>query len=173
MDHSAIMCVILTSIIHVSRGMPADATQMCSDVLGLDCSTDYIVHGEEVLCGTNGVTYKNKCFHVQARCNDVTINKAYDGKCQNDVTTSVEMTTTKSDTTMTQSEVNTISSEYEFHLNEEFCNNSLNEPCPDVLDPLCGTDFKFYQNVCEFQKVKCVDRDLELQPLSNCKEGQR
>ncbi|OWF42443.1 tomoregulin-2-like [Mizuhopecten yessoensis] len=166
--------VVLVSAIHVSRGLPAIAAQMCSDVLGLDCSTDYIVHGEEVLCGTDGVTYQNKCFHVQAQCNDVTINKAYDGKCKNDITTNAEITTTALDTTSSKSlEATKTTTKYDFQLNEQFCNSSLDEPCPMVLDPLCGTDFKFYQNVCEFQKVKCVNRDLQLQSLSNCKDGKQ
>ncbi|XP_060078235.1 uncharacterized protein LOC132557732 [Ylistrum balloti] len=170
MDYSVILYVVVSGVVSVSRGMPADATQMCSEVLGLDCSTDYIVHGEETLCGTDGVTYLNKCFHVQARCNDVTINKAYDGKCQNDVTTNVETAKTTLETT-NLAEVSTMTSEYNFQLNEQFCNTSLDDPCPTILDPLCGTDFKFYQNVCEFQKSKCVDRTLELQSLSNCKDG--
>lgn len=162
-----------------------DPTQLCSDVLGLDCLTDYIAHEEEILCGTDGVTYLNKCFHVQARCKDLTIDKAHDGKCDDDddVTPSDDVTTKVSSTTNfdkattvsqpSTSEVRMTTTLHEFVFNEQFCNISINDPCPTILDPVCGTDLKFYQNNCEFHKVKCMDRDIELQPLSNCKDNRR
>ncbi|KAL3986390.1 Kazal-type serine protease inhibitor domain family protein [Acanthocheilonema viteae] len=49
-------------------------TMKCND--GIECDTNY-----EPICGTDGITYVNRCRLIRARCLNKTLLMAYNGEC--------------------------------------------------------------------------------------------
>ncbi|KAK3107306.1 hypothetical protein FSP39_011567, partial [Pinctada imbricata] len=129
--------LVLCYIRH-SEGFIVDSTEICGVVKRIDCTSHYEEIGEETLCGTDGQTYKNKCFYVKAKCKDIHIQTAHTGSC--DSSSSLLKILTGSTTEPAAPPLL-----YQFNVSEAFCNDET--PCPVTMDPLCGTDNVFYLNL--------------------------
>ncbi|XP_043911728.1 SPARC-related modular calcium-binding protein 1-like isoform X2 [Protopterus annectens] len=57
-----------------------------------------------------------------------------------------------------------------FLISEHDQNKQCPDDCPhrDRQKPVCGSDGKIYKSMCSFQKAKCNDPSLEVQPRSRC-----
>ncbi|MPC61604.1 Four-domain proteases inhibitor [Portunus trituberculatus] len=44
-------------------------------------------------------------------------------------------------------------------------------PCEEILQPVCGTDGKTYDNDCFFKIAKCKDRSLDIKHDGECDDG--
>ncbi|XP_060555156.1 ovomucoid-like [Ruditapes philippinarum] len=97
-------------------------------------------------CGTNLVTYKNKCEFSRAHCADKSIDLKHNGAC------------TAADGT-TPAPVNAAGSDVVFDF---LCTSLSHMDCPADDDKVCADDGYTYRNYCEFEKQKCTHRDLQL-----------
>ncbi|XP_063416867.1 uncharacterized protein LOC134699106 [Mytilus trossulus] len=155
------------------------ASTMCSQVITLDCDTQYAANEAEEVCGTNGISYHNFCYYAQAKCNYTGLDIHNVGPCLDDTKTTAadlsgsptinisnHQSTTKNPVTTTKAPA--ADQDPIQHL---FCTgvSAGTIACPDELDPYCGTDGIFYLNNCCFAKAKCLEDSLSKQPLDQCK----
>ncbi|XP_046559787.1 ovomucoid-like [Haliotis rubra] len=111
-----------------------------------DCSR-YTKHEE---CGTDGVTYDNRCYFTQARCKDSVIDVAYYGACDKRTITGGPVLSG------------------EEAVLDFFCQELSHEDCPADKDEVCATDRVTYDNFCEYEKEKCTHRDLHIITFGQC-----
>ncbi|XP_062572044.1 tomoregulin-2-like [Saccostrea cucullata] len=147
------------------QGLPVtweELSSLCTQVLMLSCDDGYVADGDERLCGTDGVTYKNFCFYAQGRCRKPDITVAHFGVCLNSTTMDINpIPSTQPPQTTT----------LDFII-QVFCTHATIDSCPLDLDPLCGTDGNFYRNDCFFAIAKCKDTSLQSQVLEKCSTDQ-
>ncbi|XP_045211212.2 agrin-like [Mercenaria mercenaria] len=105
------------------------------------CSSPCQSTGELLICGTDGITYQNKCDFAQAQCKYQANNKQLDvdylGACR---TTDVKPAT---------------------QLGTGGSTSLISDKCNMNCDsteryPICGTDRTTYQNKCFFYQAMCV-----------------
>ncbi|XP_052803524.1 agrin-like [Mya arenaria] len=139
----------------------------CDRINALDCNATYKPEGNETVCGSDLNVYPNLCFFAKAKCKDTALNILYTGGCI--YTTPIPgNTTTTTGTVAPVFPVGGNVSDPDFIIHEQFCTYKDQINCPDTLDPICGSDHKFYQNDCEFAKAMCnntsllVENDLDL-----------
>ncbi|XP_061198036.1 ovomucoid-like [Saccostrea echinata] len=56
--------LLLVLVVVIQGEKPPQGTELCHHVLQQDCST----FEEEVVCGSDGVTYHNSCEFAKAEC---------------------------------------------------------------------------------------------------------
>nr|XP_011455365.1 tomoregulin-2-like isoform X2 [Crassostrea gigas] len=134
-------------------------SSLCNQVLMLRCNDGYVADGDERLCGSDGQTYLNFCFYAQGRCRKPDITMEYFGPCLNSST--VELPDPVSSTSPPRTTTQDI-------IVQVFCSQATIDTCPITLDPLCGTDGKFYRNECFFAIEKCTQTALQTQELEKC-----
>lgn len=100
------------------------------------------------ICGSDGVTYKNRCFFAKAQCKK-NIVMHHEGPCRTIVTDLPQQTTPK------------------VQIPDDFCKNLIGQPCHGV-NPICGTNGQSYDNECEFEKAKCLDGNVHVKHLGIC-----
>ncbi|KAL4239076.1 hypothetical protein ACF0H5_003779 [Mactra antiquata] len=109
----------------------------------VDCST----FNADPSCGTDLVTYPNKCEFSRAHCNDDTLGLLHYGACN-----SLDGTTPSPGNAVNGSEI-----VFDF-----MCTSLSHMNCPVGGDKVCGSDGRPYANYCEYEKAKCTHRDLHV-----------
>ncbi|KAF1313201.1 Kazal-like serine protease inhibitor domain-containing protein, partial [Globisporangium splendens] len=94
------------------------------------------------LCGSDGKTYSNECMFEYAKCstNSTTLTVASEGECP-----ASSSSTSGSNAACVQ----------------EFA-------CLSVIDYVCGSDGKTYNNACELRKAKCENPSLTQVSTGEC-----
>nr|XP_022336451.1 tomoregulin-2-like [Crassostrea virginica] len=136
-------------------------TYYCRYLSAADCTTK----PEDLQCGTDGNTYYNDCDLSKAHCKDNRLHRKYKGPCPTD---SISTTTTRPSHGVThgptQAPIN--GSEIAFDI---FCLDLFHHDCSnEMAQPLCASDGKTYQNLCEYEKTKCTHRDLKIVKNAPC-----
>lgn len=101
-------------------------------------------------CGSNIITYKNKCEFSKAHCADPSIDLLHIGDC-----TDIDVATA---TPVAGNEV----------IVDFFCKSLSKMDCPTDIENVCGTDGRTYNNYCEFEKAKCTHRGLGVVTFDSC-----
>ncbi|XP_048755426.1 tomoregulin-2-like [Ostrea edulis] len=158
----------------------------CLDLLLVDCQ-HHVTNGDEMICGSNGVTYDNHCKYVHAACMFVHLTVAHTGACSSTTvaagSTSAPAGTTAGNnmgsaatgaqTTMagstqpTSPPTTTLSPEV-IAFQNVFCRNKDSIMCPSVVTPLCGSDGTVYNSSCHLSKARCDNHDLHTVDGSTC-----
>ncbi|XP_045209830.2 agrin-like [Mercenaria mercenaria] len=97
-------------------------------------------------CGTDLVTYKNKCEFSRAHCKDSTLDLRHSGSC------------TAADGS-TPAPVNAAGSEVVFDF---MCTSLSHMDCQAGGEKTCASDGRAYDNYCEYEKQKCTHRHLHV-----------
>ncbi|XP_052802796.1 agrin-like [Mya arenaria] len=116
-----------------------------------EASVDCDTFQDDVTCGTDGVTYRNKCEFSKAHC----LNKALDLKHPGACSTAPGGTT-----------VNPVAGGdvvFDF-----LCTSLSHKDCPTEVSKVCASDGRTYTNFCEYEKSKCTHRDLTLVTYGDC-----
>ncbi|KAK7105735.1 tomoregulin-2-like [Littorina saxatilis] len=163
------------------------ASTLCSLAIRIDCANDYLQEADETLCATNGHTYVNLCFFSKDKCTQPDLNIKHFGACQTTTattsttrgtaTTSTSPPTTlaksqpptppTATTTSTAKSPTTTLDEYEI-LRRVFCAPESQVNCALFAQaPYCGSDFKIYNNECEFVRAQC-SLDIKAQDMTYC-----
>ncbi|XP_045209792.1 agrin-like [Mercenaria mercenaria] len=109
-------------------------------------STDCSRFSDDITCGTNLVTYKNKCEFSKAHCADNSINLKHYGPCNGaDGTTS--------------SPVDAAGAEVVFDF---MCTSLSHISCTPGGSKVCASNGRIYENYCEYEKAKCTHRELNV-----------
>ncbi|RLN51158.1 hypothetical protein BBJ29_005878 [Phytophthora kernoviae] len=136
---------------------------------------------ENPVCGSDGVTYSNKCYlNLEACKSNSGITKVYDGEC---LATSSSDLSSSSSSSSESTQVDTYNDECEMRRVE--CKNKDKIPssspssapsaeasradldnddecsfaCFDVYRPVIGDDGKTYSNECYMRRAKCKNKD--------------
>ncbi|KAK6192454.1 hypothetical protein SNE40_003918 [Patella caerulea] len=119
----------------------------CRAILFRNCD----LQPEDLQCGTDGVTYDNKCDYTQARCEGIDTDIAHYGSC----------TTTSTNQTLPGFNGDQAVLDY-------LCVELSHEECPTTVDEVCASDNVTYQNLCEFEKQRCTHRSLHVKSNGAC-----
>lgn len=97
------------------------------------------------LCGSDGKTYSNECMFEYTKCSSgsTTLTVASEGECG-----SASSSSSGSDAACAQ----------------EFA-------CLSVIEYVCGSDGKTYNNACELKKAKCQNASLTQKSTGECGTG--
>ncbi|XP_052801414.1 agrin-like [Mya arenaria] len=145
------MISFLVATVLLAAGVAHGQVLSCqSFVLSLDCTT-YSAMQE---CGTNGITYANRCYFAKAQCNDSSLHILHDGPC-----TTAESSTTPSPGSGVDGETAVL---------DFFCTALSHRDCPTDVKQVCGSDNWTYVNYCEYDKQRCTHRDLHIQNFGAC-----
>ncbi|XP_045179426.2 agrin-like [Mercenaria mercenaria] len=153
-------------------GAITDPTQLCNELMALDCKVTYIKgEKDETVCGTNGQTYNNFCYYGQARCRDKTIRVAFQGPCSAplaSILSPVSASSASSAATDGPVVTGTTLPPTTDPIHDAFCGNKNDIVCGTDLAPICGSDKQIYLNKCRLLKVYCDDKSLTSQPIEFC-----
>lgn len=151
----------------------------CLDLLMVDCQ-HHVTNGDEMVCGSDGVTYPNHCKFVHAVCMYTDLTAAHTGQC---TSTTMAMTTVGnaagstmpgsvatggSGTTGTTPPPTTTLSPEQIAFQNVFCHNKDSINCPAVVTPLCGSDGVIYNSSCHVSKARCDNPNLQTVDGSKC-----
>ena len=95
----------------------------------------------ELLCGSDGKTYNNRCLFQVAQCMEPTLTLVQHGACS---------TTRKL---------------FGFEAVKE---DNCDKDCTRELRPLCGSDGKTYSNPCVFANAQCKNDSLTIAKQGEC-----
>ncbi|XP_052798228.1 agrin-like [Mya arenaria] len=104
----------------------------------------------DAYCGTNLVTYANKCEFSKAHCANQTIDLLHIGAC-----------TDADKNENTGAEGGTVIFDF-------FCTSLSHMNCPTDVSKVCGSDNRTYINSCEYEKSKCTHRSLHVVSYGDC-----
>ncbi|KAH3885169.1 agrin-like [Dreissena polymorpha] len=144
------MILLCATVANAQNFNGGDSTWYCGILANENCS----IHIAEPRCGTDLITYTNMCALGQAHCKDTTVNQLHMGPCGDGGTT-------------------TRSPEQIVHGSElvlDFqCAVLGHRGCePAINEKICGTDGITYQNFCEYEKARCMHRELHVAKLGDC-----
>ncbi|KAH3701578.1 tomoregulin-2-like [Dreissena polymorpha] len=142
---------------HQTTCMPL--SDQCAQINLIDCNKTYKPEGNESVCCSDMIVYDNLCFFAKAKCVNLSLTILHPGQCISTTVNPVN-TTSNSTTASTASPTASNSTAPDDIIHEQFCLLKDQIHCPDTLDPVCGTNGKFYQNDCEFAKAKCNQSSL-------------
>ncbi|KAH3884792.1 follistatin-like isoform X2 [Dreissena polymorpha] len=139
----AIFCAICL------KGCLAETFYSCSWIAvdTVDCST----FKEELACGTNLITYRNKCEFSKAHCRNPNINLKHYGACD------------ASDGLTTPDPVKGAELVLDF-----MCTSLSHMNCPVEEAKVCASNGRTYRNYCEYEKAKCTHRDISVVSYGDC-----
>ncbi|XP_045209817.1 ovomucoid-like [Mercenaria mercenaria] len=121
----------------------------CPWVNSLDCTT----YTPSLECGTDGLTYDNRCYFAKQQCVDSNLHILHDGACL----------PSESSTTPEPNFVNGNDAVLDF-----FCTALSKENCGPEIQEVCATDNWTYRNYCEYDKAKCTHRNLKIKNFGPC-----
>ncbi|XP_011413255.3 follistatin-related protein 3 [Magallana gigas] len=137
----------------------------CASILKEDCYQ----YGSNPECGSNGVTYRNRCDFSKAHCDDKSIHVASHSACP---TTTVPPPTTAPPGGVVTSHPLPSTLAPILHGSEAvldfFCFNLAFKACDAASNPVCGNDTITYTNPCEFEKARCTHRSIHIVHYGNC-----
>ncbi|XP_069135440.1 tomoregulin-2-like [Argopecten irradians] len=145
----------------------------CRYIEGRDCYR----YGNSPECGTDGKTYRNRCDFSKAHCANKDLHVYAYAACENItlpggspstqapgggvVTTSAPA----SGTVATNSPPTIHGSEAVLDF---ICVEISHDKCGTEQEFICASDFKTYDNACEYQKAKCTHRELHVLTYRQC-----
>ncbi|XP_033748671.1 tomoregulin-2-like [Pecten maximus] len=147
----------------------------CRYIEGRDCYR----YGNNPECGTDGVTYRNRCDFSKAHCANKDIHVyAYDS-CANVTLPGGSPSTAApgggGGVVSTVAPPVTIAPTPAIHGSEAvldfICLEISHEKCGMEVEQICASDFRTYENACEFQKAKCTHRELHVLAYRVCPTG--
>ncbi|XP_033747845.1 agrin-like [Pecten maximus] len=131
------------------RGGQSNSTPYCRFITQVSCQSK----GRNVLCGTDGNTYQNECSLLKAHCRRSTVQVAHRGACPtpSSVLTGMGVVST-SDIAL-----------------DVFCLDLFKHSCDrEERQSVCGTDGTTYTNLCEFDKSRCMHKELRIAKFGSC-----
>lgn len=112
------------------------------------------------LCGTDGVTYNNKCLLDVAACKGLAtglnIEIAFEGTCEESILESVDI------------RGSSLPAGFESSSSSSLCDRQ----CTKIFKPVCGTDHNTYSNPCLVETASCEAVNSGAAPISVAYEGQ-
>ncbi|XP_041379000.1 agrin-like isoform X2 [Gigantopelta aegis] len=146
-----VACVVLcfavsSAFIFHSSGSGSSSVNSCSRYLSMNCNE----FGHDKECGTDGTTYDNRCAFTQAKCRGQDIHVAHKGECTGLKPTGPPLLTG------------------EKAIQDFFCLELAHENCPGGVEKICGTDGFTYLNMCEYEKARCMHRELHVRKFGEC-----
>ncbi|XP_052804312.1 four-domain proteases inhibitor-like [Mya arenaria] len=179
----AFKLVVLATVLTVTLAYQ-DLTHICDGFKNINCQTMYTQkEDDETVCGSDRVTYSNFCEYSHARCADHSMVLSNLGPCFTSTapapttTTVMDRTTPNVVTAKPTTAANTMpasttpmvtTTTTPDPLLVAFCQSKNSITCPQNLEPICGSDTKFYLNQCEFSKAYCENNSLTSKDISFC-----
>ncbi|XP_064613468.1 tomoregulin-1-like [Liolophura sinensis] len=150
MSESALVFVVL--ICGYSTLIAAESTffDTCKLIQTLDCDT----FEPHLKCGTNGITYPNRCVFAKAHCQDPDIHYLHAGSCNQPPTPGGGTIHPPVSTTQATHEI----------VQDVYCKAILGLSCAADGEPVCASDGVRYLSQCFFQKAHCKDKSLSIVP---------
>ncbi|XP_022303655.2 uncharacterized protein LOC111111141 [Crassostrea virginica] len=151
----------------------------CLDLLLVDCQ-HHTTNGDEMVCGSDGVTYANHCKFVHAVCMYDGLTAAHTGQCTstavppstvssgNAAGSSAAATTVGPGSSASTAPPTTTLSPETIAFQNVFCRNKDSINCPTVVTPLCGSDGVVYDSSCHVSKARCDNPSLQTVDGSKC-----
>ncbi|XP_061193833.1 agrin-like [Saccostrea echinata] len=149
----------------------------CLDLLLVDCQ-HHTSSGNEMVCGSNGVTYPDHCKYVHAACMFENLRVAHTGPCSSTtagatnpaatVATTVPVVGSSGAVSQSTMPPTTTQSPEAIAFQNIFCKNKDSINCPTVVTPLCGSDGVIYNSSCHVSKARCDNHSLQTVDGSNC-----
>ncbi|KAH3805980.1 agrin-like [Dreissena polymorpha] len=102
-------------------------------------------------CGSDGVTYANRCEFSKAHCQELSIQLLHIGDCSRLVDIATAAPVAGKDVV------------FDF-----FCTSLSHMTCPPDPTKVCGSNNRTYLNYCEFEKAKCTHRELMVKTYGEC-----
>ncbi|XP_048755211.1 agrin-like [Ostrea edulis] len=133
----------------------------CSSILKEDC----FKYGNDPQCGSNGVTYRNRCDFSKAHCEQNSVHIASHSACPA-TTVPPGASSTSNPVASTLAPILQGSEA----VLDFFCLNIAFRPCDAVHTPVCGNDTTTYPNPCEFEKTRCTHRSLHIVHYGTCSD---
>ncbi|XP_062618891.1 agrin-like [Saccostrea cucullata] len=131
----------------------------CSSILREDCYK----YGNDPICGSNVVTYRNRCDFSKAHCEDKNIHLASHSACPTTTTPPGGASTIRPLPSTLAPILQGSEAVLDF-----FCLNLAFKPCDGGPNPVCGNNTMTYENPCEFEKARCTHRSLHIVHYGNC-----
>ncbi|XP_060607262.1 tomoregulin-2-like [Ruditapes philippinarum] len=161
---------VLQLIIFMQSNVDGTAirSDQCKQVAAIDCENSYKPEGNETVCCSDLKVYNNLCYFAQQKCKDPSLTVLYPGHCVQSSPAPGLNNTSTSDNAFNDTK-DIVTNVTPDPILVAFCANKDEIVCHDDLDPVCGTDNKFYRNGCEFALARCDDMALGTQSLDVCK----
>ncbi|XP_052073780.1 agrin-like [Mytilus californianus] len=160
MKVAQVACFVVCIAVCTAQGWSSQYS--CRAIVRSDCYQ----FGNHPECGTNGVTYRNRCDYSKAHCADRNIHVAYDGVCST-TTTMAPSGTTSGTGTGTGGGTGPIISGPEAVF-DFFCLELSHHPCDTDLETICASNGVTYINTCEFEKHRCTHREITIAKFEKC-----